>query len=291
LTRVLSFASKVVVHGSGQHVLTMIDPIYGVPEWLTAIVLIAAIVAATELGFRRGRKLYGKEDSDTKSWITTIVAAVLGVLGLLLAFTMNMSVVRFDARRLLVVDEANAIGTSYWRAQLVPPPDGPELIDLLRKYTEARIQFSAAARAQFVTSEDRNINEAHERSARLQQEMWSRASAYAQKDPRSVTAGLLLQALNQTFDLEASRWAAFQAHVPGSVIWADCMMALLASVLVGYSLGLGGHRSFFHVIMLALCITVVMVVILDLDDPRHGFIRVGYQSLLDVQRQMGPPSH
>jgi hypothetical protein len=272
-------------------VLTMIDPIYEVPEWLTAIVFIAAILAATELGFRHGRRSRGKEDSDTKSWITTIVAAVLGVLGLLLAFTMNMSVTRFDARRLLVVDEANAIGTSYWRAQLVPPPEGPELIDLLRKYTEARIELSAAERAQFVTSEDRAINEAHERSTSLQGEMWSLASTYAQKDPRSVTAGLLLQTLNQTFDLEASRWAAFHAHVPGSVIWADCTMALLASLLVGYSLGLAGHRSFFYIIMLALCITVVMVVILDLDDPRHGFIRVGYQSLLDVQRQMAAPTH
>ena len=269
----------------------MIDPIYGVPEWLTAIVFIAAILAATELGFRRGRKFFGKEDSDTKSWITTIVASVLGVLGLLLAFTMNMSVVRFDARRLLLVDEANAIGTSFWRAQLVPPPEGPELANLLREYTQKRIDFSKASRAQFITAEDRDINESHQRSGELQKEMWSRAAAFAQKDPRSVTAGLLLQTLNQTFDLEASRWAAFHAHVPASVIWADCMMALLASVLVGYSLGLAGHRSIFHVVMLAVCITVVMMVILDLDDPRHGFIRVGYRPLLELQQQMGPPAH
>jgi len=269
----------------------MFDPIYGVPEWLTAIVLIAAIVGATELGYRRGRKSHGKEDTDTKSWITTIVASVLGVLGLLLAFTINMSVTRFDARRLLVVEEANAIGTSYWRSQLVPPPEGPELANLLREYTQVRIQFSAAARVQFIPSKDRVLKETHERSGKLQGEIWSRAAAFAQKDPRSVTAGLLLQTLNQTFDLEAARWAAFHAHVPSSVIWADCMIALLASLLVGYSLGLAGHRSFFHVIMLALCITLVIIVIVDLDDPRHGFIRVGYQSLLDVQRQMGPPTH
>src|SRR5215471_6821638 len=275
----------------GQHVLTMLDPIYGVPEWLTAVVLIVAILAATELGFRQGHKSYGTEDADTKSWITTIVAAVLGVLGLLLAFTMNMAVTRFDIRRLLVVEEANAIGTSYWRAQLVPPPEGPELVNLLREYTQARIDFSKAARVQFVADVDKEINAARERSGQLQEEMWARAATFAQKDPRSVTAGLLLQTLNQTFDLEASRWAAFNAHVPPSVIWANCMIALLAALLVGYSLGLAGHRSIFHMVMLALCITVVMIVILDLDDPRHGFIRVGYQPLMDVQRQMGPPAH
>jgi hypothetical protein len=291
LTQVLCFASNLAVAAHGQRVLGQLDPIYGVPEWLTAIVFIAAILAATELGFRHGHKSYGKADPDTKSWVTTIVASVLGVLGLLLAFTMNMSVTRYDFRRLLVLDEANAIGTSFWRAQLVPPPEGPELANLLREYTKARIQFSAAAHAQFITSEDRNIYESHERSGQLQGEMWLRAAAFAQKDPRSVTAGLLLQTLNQTFDLEASRWAAFHAHVPASVIWADFMMALLASVLVGYSLGLAGRRSFFHVIMLALCITVVLIVILDLDDPRHGFIRVSYQSLLDIQQQMGPPTH
>jgi hypothetical protein len=290
VAQVFCLASNVAVWAGGQHVLAMLDPIYEVPLWLTVIVFIAALVAATELGFRQGRKSYGKADPDTKSWVTMIVASVLGVLGLLLAFTMNMAVTRYDSRRLLVVEEANAIGTSYWRAQLVPPPEGPELLNLLREYTEVRIQFSAVPRVQFLRGEDREVNATHERSGQLQGEIWSRAAAYAQKDPRSVTAGLLLQTLNQTFDLEAARWAAYHAHVPASVIWADCMLALLAALLVGYGLGLSGHRNFFHVIMLAVCITVVMVVILDLDDPRHGFIRVGYQSLLDVQRQMGPPT-
>ncbi len=165
------------------------------------------------------------------------------------------------------------------------------MANLLREYTAARIQFTKLRRIQFGTAEDKSLLEAHERSGRLHAELWSRAAAVAQKDPRSVPAGLLLQSLNQVFDLEQARWTTFHTHVPGSVIWADFVVALLASVLVGYSLGLAGRRNFTYLFMLAVCLTVVMIVIVDLDDPRRGFIRVNLQPLLDVQQQMGPPTH
>jgi hypothetical protein len=275
----------------GQPIFAMLDPVFGVPEWFLALAFLAAFVAASEVGFRHGLKACRSVEQDTKVWIITIAASVLGVLGLLLAFTMNMAVSRYDMRRMLLLDEANAIGTSFWRARLVPSPEGPELANLLREYTAARIQFTTPRRIQFGSRDEQRVLEAREQSGRLQKELWSRAAAFAQKDPRSVTAGLLLQALNQTFDLEESHWTAFHTHVPESVIWADYLVALLASVLVGYSLGLAGQRNFTYLFMLVLCLTVVIVVIVDLDDPRRGFIRINPQPLLDVQRQMGPPTH
>jgi hypothetical protein len=259
--------------------------IYGVRLWLVALVFFLAILAASEFGFNHGRKARVNSDSETRSWITTTAASVLGVLGLLLGFTMTMAVARYDARRLLVLDEANAIDTSYWRAQLVPAPEGPEIINLLREYTEVRIRFGEAGR------DESQVIAARKRSGQLQAELWSRASAFAQKDPRSVPAGLLLQALNQTFDLEESRWTAYRAHVPESVIWASAVVALLAAVLVGDSLGLSGRRNFFNLCTLALCITLVLLVIMDLDEPRQGLIHVSSQPLVDVQQQMGPPTH
>jgi hypothetical protein len=285
LTQVLCFASNLGVAAGGQHVLAMMDPIYGVSEWLVMLVVLATLLGASEFGFRFGRRSCAKTDQDMKSWITTVAASVLGMLGLLLAFTMSMAVTRYDARRLLVLDEANAIGTSFWRAQLAPAPEGPEIANLLREYTELRIQFTTTR------PNDKRFQESRERSGQLQTELWSRAAAFAQKDPRSVTAGLLLQTLNQTFDLEEARWIAFHAHVPESVIWVDWVVALLASALLGHSLGLAGRRNFFHLGMLAVCITLVMAVIVDLDDPRRGLIRVSQRPLLDVQQQMGPATH
>jgi len=269
----------------------ILNPIYGVPEWFLALMYLGALLAASEFGFRQGFRASRSVEQDTKVWIITIAASILGVLGLLLAFTINMAVSRYDSRRLLVLDEANALGTAFWRVQLVPPPEGQEMANLLREYTAARIQFSKPKRIQFGSRDDPRLVEARERSGELQKEIWSRAAAFAQKDPRSVTAGLLLQSLNLAFDIEESRWIAFHTHVPASVIWADAVVALLACVLVGYSLGLAGRRNFTYLLMLVLCLTVVMIVIVDLDDPQRGFIRGSPQPLLDVQRQMGPPTH
>jgi hypothetical protein len=269
----------------------MFNPIYSVPEWFLALMFLGALLAASEFGFRQGFKASRRGiEQDTKVWIITIAASILGVLGLLLAFTINMAVTRYDSRRLLVLDEANALGTAFWRVQLVAPPEGQEMANLLREYTAARIQFSKPKRIQFGSRDDPRLVEARERSGELQKEIWSRAAAFAQKDPRSVTAGLLLQSLNLAFDIEESRWIAFHTHVPASVIWADYVVAMLACVLVGYSLGLAGRRNFTYLLMLVLCLTVVMIVIVDLDDPQRGFIRGSPQPLLDVQRQMGPPT-
>ena len=262
----------------------MIDPFFGLRPWVVAMVFLGFILIASEAGFRKGLTSHVRIDEDTKTWMTTIAASVLGVLGLLLAFTMTMAVTRFDNRRTLALEEANAIGTSFWRSQLAPSPEGPEIRNLLREYTDARIQFSAAVR-------DKDVSAAHERSVKLHPELWSRAKVFAERNPQSVIPALLLQALNATFDLEESRWIASRIHVPEGVIWADVVVALMSGLLVGYSLGLTGQRNSLYMLMLALCFTLVLGVIIDLDEPRRGLIRISHRSLIDVRQQMGPPTH
>jgi hypothetical protein len=114
--------------------------------------------------------------------------------------------------------------------------------------------------------------------------MWLRAAANAQKDPRSVPAGLLLESLNQTFDLENSRGMALMVHLPSGVLWVDFLVALLAGLLVGYNFGLTGHRHPMSTWVLAVCVAAVLAVILDLD--RRGLTQVGQQPLIDLQRQL-----
>src|SRR5262249_11187328 len=205
---------------------------------------------------------------------------VLSVLGLLLGFTLAMAVSRFDTRRTLVVEEANAIGTSYWRSQLIPAPEGPEVAALLRQYVDAKLHYFDAG-----TDPDQ-LQSSRARTARLQKELWSRASASAQRDPRSVPAGLLLQSLNQTFDLETSRWIALTVHLPDGVLLVDMLVGLLAALLVGYNFGITGRHHFISPFVLAVCIATVMAVIIDLDQPRQGLIQVGQQALIDLQEQV-----
>jgi hypothetical protein len=253
--------------------------LYGTNEWVLVLVFLALMAAASEVGFRLGHR--GKHTPDgTKSPISAVEGGILGVLGLLLGFTMSMAVTRFESRKELVLEEANAIGTAHLRTQLLPTAEGKEIADLLRAYTNVRVP----------PEDGRDIYEqitiARQKSARLQDAFWQRAVAYGQEDPNPVRAGLLLQSLNEVIDLDAARWMAFQNHVPETVIYVIAVVGLLATTVVGYSFGLGGLRQLFSICMLSLAVTLVLAVIIDLDRPHEGFIRVSQQPLLDLQKQL-----
>ena len=236
----------------------------------------ALILTATEIGFRLGRKLETGTPESIKSQISTVEAAILGILALLLGFTVSMAVSRFETRKQLVLEEADAIGTSSLRAQLLPAPAGPEIQSLLRQYVDVRVQYGTTGN-NLARLEDLN-----RQTARLQTEFWTRAAAYAQQDPNPVKVGLLLQSLNEAIDLAEARWMAFQNHVPESVIYVNAAVGLLSAMLVGYSFGVNGRRNIFSMFMLAVSITLVLAVIIDLDRPRSGYIRVSQQPMIDL---------
>jgi hypothetical protein len=232
------------------------------------------MAAASEVGFRLGRNP-AKQTSErgTKSQLLTVEAGILGVLGLLLAFTMSMAVNRFEVRKQLVLQEANAIGTAYLRTQFLPPAEARELAGLLREYTDVRVPRNGIPVYEQIAA-------MRQKSAPLQDAFWQRAVAYGQKDPNPVRAGLLLQSLNEVIDLDAARWMALHNHVPETVIYVIAMVAVLAATVVGFAFGVGGHRQLFSTCVLSLSITLVLAVIIDLDRPREGLIRVSQQPLV-----------
>jgi len=253
--------------------------LYGTNEIIICFVFFAFMLVATGAGFHFGRKSEASIPDKTKSQISTIEAAMLGVLGLLLGFTMSMAVSRFEARKQLVLDEANAIGTSCLRTELLPAPEGSEIASLLRQYINVRVQYGT------VGNDLAQLGTLRAQTARLQNEFWTRAVAYGQKDPNPVRAGLLLQSLNQAIDLESARQMAFQNHVPESVIYTNGIVGLLAVLLVGYTFGLNGRRQIFSMCVLALAITLILAIIIDLDRPRSGFIRISQQPMIDLQQR------
>jgi hypothetical protein len=253
--------------------------LYGTNEFVICLAFFALMLAATEVGFRLGRKSEGITPDKTKSQVSTVEAGILAVLGLLLGFTMSMAVSRFEARKQLVLDEANAIGTSCLRTELIPAPQGSEIASLLRQYVDVRVQYGTA------NNDLPRLGSLHTRTISLQKEFWARAVAYGQKDPNPVRVGLLLQSLNQAIDLESARWMALQNPVPTSVIYVNGIVGLLAAMVVGYAFGLNGQRQIFSMWVLALAITLVLAVIIDLDRPRSGFIRISQQPMIDLQRR------
>jgi len=253
---------------------------YGVALWVLGLGFLLLFLLAMEVGFRSGRRLDPEEMERLDTPVLSIEAAMLGLLGLLLGFTTSMSVSRFEERMHLVLEEANALGTSYLRTQLLAPPHDKEIQALLCRYVDLRLESIGAG------EDVERISAARNQTMRLQNDFWNKVSVFAQNDPHPVPASLLLQSINQAIDMEGARWMALHNIVPHSVMIANATVALLAASLVGYSFGLAGKRQPYSMAVLSIAITIVLAVIIDLDRPRSGLIRVSQQPMIDLRAQM-----
>jgi hypothetical protein len=254
--------------------------LYDVDLLLIFLVSIGALILFTELGFHLGRQAGRNTSEKARIQIGAIQAAILGLLALLLGFTFSMAMSRYEVRRLLVLDEANAIGTASLRAQLLPDPPRREIADLLRRYVQVRLDFYEA---------DANANKldaANQATNKLQTQLWSIAADLGVKEPRAVTVGLFLQSLNEVIDLHNKRLTALENHVPEIILFLLYFVALLATGILGYGCGLGGVRNFFVTVVSSILIAAVIIVIIDLDRPLHGLIQVSQQRMLELRNSM-----
>lgn len=253
----------------------MVDNLYNAPGWLIQVVFLLLMMGAIEGGYRMGRRAAPTTSEKARGQISVIEGSLLGILGLLLGFTMSMAVSRFDTRRHLVRKEANAISSAYLRTQLLPEPSRATTRDLLRKYANVRVRWA--------TSSD-NLGQARvlrNDGLRLQDQFWNSAVEYSVRNPTPINA-LLLESLNEAIDLEELRWAAYESHIPSGVIYLNVIVALFAAILIGYAFGLDGARHLLSMGLLALAITLALGMIVDLDRPRCGFIRVSQQPMIDT---------
>jgi len=247
---------------------------------LPGILLFAVLVLAHEVGFRVGRRRRARADEGERAESGTLQGGILALLGLLLAFTFAMASQRFDTRRQLVLDEANAIGTAYLRATAVP--GGEEVAALLRRYVDVRLAGTSARDAAAFAD---TVAE----SERLHEAMWSRAAALARANPDPLRVSLLT-ALNDVIDLHEKRLTALRDRVPTIIVLLLVVVAVLAMGSVGHGAGTSGGRTLSTALIFAMLVTLVIVVVVDLDDPRRGLIMVSQQSLQTLHEsfQRGP---
>jgi len=209
-------------------------------------------------------------------------AAVVGLLGLLVAFTFSGAGTRFDARRNMIVDEANAIGTAWLRIDLLPVDRQPEVRDLFRKYLDARLDtYNAVPDMKAVAAADARANG-------LQRQIWSTSVEGARQTGQTPAYTLLLPALNQMIEITTARTMARRMHPPIAVYIILVLVALVASVFAGY--GMSGRRvvSSIHRFGFAIVMTIAFYLIVDFEFPRLGLIRVDShdQLLIDLRRSM-----
>ena len=228
------------------------------------------ILLCIEIGRRLGLRRRAEMTERERSVMNTIEASIFAWLGLLVAFTFAGAASRFDTRRSLTVQEANAIGTAYLRLDLLPATAQPALREKFRQYTETRI-----AVYQVLPDIKASDTEAA-RAAALQKLIWSEAVTALKESP-PATWGLVLTALNEMIDITATRAVILRTHTPTIVLGTLLVLSVVSSLLIGHGLARKDTSNvLLHTVGFALVFTVTMYVILDLDHPRVGLIRLDY---------------
>lgn len=233
-----------------------------------------------EGGFRIGRWWQDRTPGEQEGPTSMLVGSMLALLAFLLAVTMGMAADRFDARRAIVLAEANAIQTTYLRAGYLPEPASTKSRELLREYVPLRIVVTAA------TDPQAGIDA----SVAILQQLWAIGEDVARTTDQGDLVSLYLDSLNETINLHETRITARYARVPETVVLLLVGGSALSLAMVGYSAGLTKRRSLLSAAVLIIALGAVIMIVIDLDRPREGFIQVSQQPLIDLQHQIGPPS-
>jgi prepilin signal peptidase PulO-like enzyme (type II secretory pathway) len=254
---------------------------YDIPAGVIAVIVLVGAFVGMELAFRWGRRANESASDDAKGHLNIIQTSTLGILALLLAFTFSLSLQRFESRSDAVVDEANAIGTAYLRAQLLPVTLRGDVRRLLRDYVDLRVRAGTVA-----TNEEDRLGELVGQAAGIQDALWEHARRSAEIEPNPVTSGLFIQALNEMIDSFGRRDATINRHVPEVVLFLLLGTFVMTVAIVGFGAGVVGQRPSWVTFAMVALIVVLVLVILDLDRPRRGLIVVSEKNLLDLQGSM-----
>ena len=248
-------------------------------EFLFAATTIVVMIAI-EVGYRLGHSAHRRSEDEKESPVSAIAGTTLALLAFILAFTFGIVSDRYDSRKALVRDEANALRTAYDRADFLPEPDRGEATGLLRAYVERRV-------AAIQSNDLGQVRDMIVDAVRIQRQLWEVAVANARKDMNSDVAALYIESLNEVNNLHALRVAVgLQARIPPAIWVALFGLILLGMIGVGYQTGIAGSRRSWAMVFLALSFSLVIVLIAELDYPRSGHLTISQQPLADLRAWM-----
>jgi len=257
-----------------------------VPVWIIGLILFGGMIAAAWIGSRlrekHDSKLPDKEKGGEKEGL--VVSSVMGLLALLIGFTFSLALDRFDGRRGAVLEEANAIGTTYLQTQLLDPPHRERLSQLLIAYANNRLTLAEAKPG------SQELGAALATNDRLITQLWTAMVAAFPSVKGYDFSSTYVSSMNAMIDMDAARKAARRASVPGEVFLLLFIYQLVAAGVVGYVLV--GGRARQSAAFLFFLFGLSLVVVLDLNNPSTGWIRVPQQPVVDLIEFMraNPPA-
>jgi len=243
------------------------------------LVLVASLLGlwmSAWLGSRvRGWRAKGGEEAGED--FSVILGGTLTLLGLIIGFTFSMAVGRYDQRKNYEEQEANAIGTEYVRADLLPAADAAKVRGLLRSYLDQRILF-------YVTRDAQQLRQIDSRTTRLEAEMWSAAATPATAQPTPVVA-LAVAGMNDVLNSQGYTQAAWWNRIPVGAWTLLLAVGIFSNVLIGYS---ARGRSLLFLLLLPIALSTTLFLIADIDSARGGVIHVRPQNLESTAQSLTP---
>lgn len=255
--------------------------LFDLSSWALFAVLVLLVGGTVAAGILAGRVLRRRGDDPHES-IGVVQGALLGLVGLVLAFGLSMAVGRYDTRRSVVVQEANAIGTTYLRAQLLAEPSRTESLDLLRTYASLAVDLAGEAPSS-TTFDDTSA-----RMEQVQGDLWRVAGEAIAAQPDASAPRLYVETLNDTIDRHTDRVTSLRNRVPGTVMLIEVVGSAAALGVLALQLSLLG-RGVVTSLLAAVFVTLILFVSFDLDRPQRGLITVPRTALVDARAAMDDP--
>lgn len=250
--------------------------LYSIPSPLLALAFMLLLLGGVDIGRRWSRRSPSAPEQGSGAILNVVLGAVLALLGLLLAFAFSLSAARYDVRRMLQLQESNAIGTLYLRADLLPTGSAEALRAEIRQFVDLRLALHDAADPQAAL-------ELHKQTQATQTRIWKLVIAAAQASPEADALSLPISAANEVFDISAARTMAYRSHVSEVILLMLGAVAFVSALLLGASSGGLARRPWLATLAYAGTLAMVLFTILELDRPRHGVIRI-HQTLMEELR-------
>ena len=250
--------------------------------WLFFFGTVALVLLSVEIGFRLGRAAHRRSEAEKESPVAAMAGTILGLVAFLLAFTFGIASSRLDARKQLIRDEANAIETTFLRAEFLEPPDRQEVKRLLVWYLDERLAVADARTLEEINAIVRKAGEIHDR-------LWKIAVEHGKRELNSDVAALYIDSLNEMFNLHHQRIAVgVQTRIPLGVWAALYLLSVLGMLSMGYQGGVTGSKRSAASLILAISFALVTSLIAALDRPLSSGFRLSQQPLIDVRGRMAP---
>ena len=249
-----------------------------IPLLLFYVITVVIVLLSVVCGLRLASYMRRQEKRGKEAPIGSIVGAMLALLAFILAFTFGMAASRFDARKQLVLDEANAIGTTFLRTDFLSEPQRGESRKLLKEYVDIRVE---------AVLQPEKLPQAVLDSEAIHDRLWSQVTALSKQGKDLILLGLYIQSLNEVIDLHSKRvTVGLQYQIPGAIWLMLYCVTILSMAAVGYQFGLTVTSSWLSILLLALSFSAVILLIVDLERSSEGLIKVSQQPMSVLQQKL-----